>query len=68
MGSPPKREPIQPIISNSLEALSPINETGAKELLIKCLMVDNAQFIKTEESQKTINIDGPEADKVIDYI
>ncbi len=45
-----------------------MNETGYKELLIKYLLTENIQHLKTEDSQKTIAVEGPEADKIIDYL
>jgi len=32
------------------------------------LMADNIQYLKTEESQKTIFLEGEEANKLIDYL
>ena len=55
-------------LSSSLDALVTINEAGAKELIIKYLMSDNISQIRSEESQKTILIDGSEADKFIEYL
>lgn len=45
-----------------------MNENGFKELLIKYLLIDNIQFLKTEDSQKTIPLEGNDADKLIDYL
>ena len=45
-----------------------MNEQGYKELIIKYLLNDNIQFLKTDDSQKTIAIEGPEADKLIDFL
>ena len=57
-GSTPKKELkltkldeiIPTNLSSSLDALVTINETGAKELIIKYLMSDNISQIKSEES------------------
>lgn len=45
-----------------------MNEQGYKEIIVKYLMTDNIQYLKTEESQKTIFLEGDEANKLIDYL
>lgn len=45
-----------------------MNEQGYKESIIKIIMTDNVQLIKTSDSQKTIVFDGLEGEKIIDYL
>lgn len=45
-----------------------MNETGYKEVLVKFLLTDHIHLLRTEDSQKTIAAEGPESDKLIDYL
>jgi hypothetical protein len=45
-----------------------MNEQGYKELIIKYLLTDNIQYLKTDDTQKTIFLEGEEANKLIDYM
>lgn len=45
-----------------------MNELGYKELIIRYLVSDNIQVLKTDDSQKTIFLEGDEANKLIDYL
>jgi hypothetical protein len=45
-----------------------MNEQGYKEMIIKFLLTDNIQSLKTDDQQKTIALEGAEADKLIDYL
>lgn len=45
-----------------------MNEQGYKELIIKYLLTDNIHYLRTEDTQKTIFLEGDEANKLIDYM
>ncbi|CDW90779.1 UNKNOWN [Stylonychia lemnae] len=45
-----------------------MNEQGYKELMIKYILTDNIHLLKTEDNQKTVAVEGQDADKVIDYL
>ena len=45
-----------------------MNELGYKELLTKLLMQDSIQHLRTDENQKSIAVEGPESEKLFDYL
>ena len=45
-----------------------MNDQNIKDQLVKCLLIENIQHLKLEDNQKTIFLEGEEANKLIDFL
>ena len=56
------------MLNSSVASASEMNDQGYKELIVRFLLTENVHQLKTEETQKTIFLEGDDANKLIDYL